>query len=387
MQYAIYTRGKNVDYKWSSQESRQVVNYLNGNGIIAERQTNGQFSVYLVSEPTAEKDYQGRSISISVLVSDCPEPTAKALAVWALEKWGNYAPDFTPCVRNFGNDNWEADTAALECFVEKIKSGKSVEMTGTPFTDRFENGNNEASRSSLIGEIKKYDFSANAGFKLVADGGLMTGDNLKKLRDSLDRYLSGNGERKALPNPATVKPPQKTGNPSVLQKVFTHAACLLIGVVCCWGLVKNEPQAWWSPAKAALDNLESQLVEDAGSKLSELKKEIAEQEKTKGNNEREIERQISAIKENEKTLSAQEKQKKEFKGEMDGIAERFPSRFRKLLTKIDDVGDLNDAKEKIEERINELTPKGENALPENRNSGGQPNNGTYQRLPTQNESR
>ena len=190
MQYKIYTRGKTVDYKWSAAPDYEFHEYLGGNGIVVARANTGTYTVYLVSEPSSATDSQGRRMRICVLITECTEWKAKGIAVWALENWNGFCTTFERFVKDFGFDAWEADTEALEKFFNEIPG---IDTTGATLIRRSENGNTPENRKVLADEIKNFDFSQTAGFKLAVDGALMTGGKLKTLQEQVQRYLTGDG--------------------------------------------------------------------------------------------------------------------------------------------------------------------------------------------------
>lgn len=243
MQYKIYARGKTVDYKWNSAPAIDFQEYLRENGILVEGTSTGEYSVYLVSENSASaSDSQGRRMRIGVLVVGCSEKKAKGIAVWALENWNNFCPEFELLIKDFGADKWEANEPELGAFFESIKE---INATGRIFEGRNKNANTEQCRNELIAEIKSFDFSKTAGFKLAVDGGIMTGDKLQKLKAQVQRYLAGEDGFKPLEVAPSAngrkqgrgffKPPKH-----MLDKLRSlNVVCLLravcvLGIMCVW---------------------------------------------------------------------------------------------------------------------------------------------------------
>ncbi|MDR1052783.1 MAG: hypothetical protein LBL39_01255 [Planctomycetaceae bacterium] len=196
MQYAIYTRGINKDYIWSKTlDDSAIHNFLSSNGVVVKRQPDDDFMVYLTSEPATKKDYIGRNITISCLVSGCSDWIAKGLTIYALQNWDHFVNDFEKFVNNFGSDDWSVDEDAVKRFVSK----HSISTTGKNFTTRTENNNTNETRNDLLDELTKYDFSENTGIKCIIDNGVLTGnDNLIKVRTETDVYLWTGGNKKTL---------------------------------------------------------------------------------------------------------------------------------------------------------------------------------------------
>ena len=238
MQYSIYTRGFNTDYCWKHLEPRvRIQDYLNANGVLVARDPEGKFDVYLCSPPTEKKDYMGRKISIAVFVSGCTEAKAKGLAGWALEHWNNSADTFSTFVDDFGKDEWTANNSVLKQWVDNVAE---VAATDIPFGNRLGNGNTDESRKELITELRQFKFNQKAGFKLVVDGGLMTGQRFKDIQYDVDRYLYKDGDRKALPDkiaseksPAGESPVSKS--PKRSSSLLGGIVGLFIGVAGCLG--------------------------------------------------------------------------------------------------------------------------------------------------------
>ncbi|MDR1291131.1 MAG: hypothetical protein LBK06_08020 [Planctomycetaceae bacterium] len=196
MQYAIYTRGINKDYIWSQTlDDSAIHNFLSSNGVVVKRQPDGDFMVYLTSEPATRKDYIGRNITISCLIAGCSDWIAKGLTIYVLQNWDHFVNDFEKFVNNFGSDDWSVDEDAVKRFVSK----HSISTTGKNFITRIENNNTNETRNDLLDELTKYDFSLNTGIKCIIDNGVLTGnDNLIKVRTETDVYLWTGGNKRIL---------------------------------------------------------------------------------------------------------------------------------------------------------------------------------------------
>jgi hypothetical protein len=209
MKYSVYTRGKNDDYRWNLPSDEQISEYLNGYGFAVFRNTDGTFSVYLVSESSDKLDYQQRPIGVGVLFSGCTESKAKGLAVWALEHFGNYATELSKGVANFGQDEWEINTKVLEHFIDGI--------TEIPVTDHqlaicYEDAETLENRTILAEEIRNSDWTLQFGFKVLVDNGLLSGEKLEIVRKQVNQYLFKGAVRREW----AVKQPPK----SLLQRFY-----------------------------------------------------------------------------------------------------------------------------------------------------------------------
>jgi len=205
MKYYVYCRGKNVDYKWDPAPEYVLQNYLGDNGFVVFRHDTGDYDVYLVSEPSEAVDFRGRRISIGVLVTGCAPAKAKGIAKWALDNWNAYGRQFAEFVADLGSDDWKPDSAKLGNFFERIPE---LPATGREFGQRTVNGNTAETRRALAADLAACDFTPRAGFKLVADGGLMTGENLRKIKESVQRYLTGGGNLEVIRDDAPEPHPQ-----------------------------------------------------------------------------------------------------------------------------------------------------------------------------------
>jgi prefoldin subunit 5 len=196
MQYVIYTRGMNKDYIWSKPHDDSANHdFLSSNGIVVKRQPDGDYTVYLTSEPTTKKDYIGRNITISCLISNCSDWVAKGLTIYTLQHWNHFVQDFERFVDNFGSDDWSVDEDAVKRFVSKHLAN----ATGKTWATKIENDNTDETRNNLLEDLLQYAFSANAGIKCVIDNGVLTGnDCLTKIRTEADVYLWTGGSKKIL---------------------------------------------------------------------------------------------------------------------------------------------------------------------------------------------
>ncbi|MDR0337029.1 MAG: hypothetical protein LBI18_08060 [Planctomycetaceae bacterium] len=203
MQYAIYTRGINKDYLWNKPHNNSTIHdLLSSHGIVVKRQTDGDFTVYLTSEKTTKKDYIGRNITISCLISDCSDWIAKGLTIYALQNWDHFVQDMEKFVNNFGSDDWSIDEDAIKRFVSK----HSANTTGNYWITKIENDNTTETRNELLENLTKYDFSENTGIKCVIDNGVLTGnDCLTKIRTETDVYLWTGGNKKILTDQKTIE--------------------------------------------------------------------------------------------------------------------------------------------------------------------------------------
>ena len=156
---------------------------------------DGTYTIYLVSSPTETKDYQGRKISIAVLVSSCAEEKAKGLVAWTLEHWDNFVDTFTSFVIDFEKDEWTANDDAIKDWVDQIQE---IAKTKNAFEYRTHNGNTAENRHNLFAELHKFDCKPKSAFKLVVSDELMTGGKLETLKSEVDRYLSGEGTSEIL---------------------------------------------------------------------------------------------------------------------------------------------------------------------------------------------
>ncbi|MDR3199067.1 MAG: hypothetical protein LBU34_14465 [Planctomycetaceae bacterium] len=186
MNYSVYTRGKNDDYRWNLPPDEQISECINGYGFVVFRNENKTFTVYLVSEPSDKLDYQQRPISVGVLFSDCAESKAKGLAIWALEHFGNYVIELSKCVTNFGKDEWDMNTKVIEHFIDGITE---IPVTDHQLVIRYEDAETTANRTVLAEEIRNSDWTLQAGFKLLVDSGLLSGEKLEIVRKQVDQYL------------------------------------------------------------------------------------------------------------------------------------------------------------------------------------------------------
>ena len=221
MNYFIYSKGKNVDYKWSAEPDSNFHDSLRGNGISVARENTGEYTVYLESEPSAATDYQGRWISIGILVTGCTQEKAKGIAVWALEHWDKFCEVFERFVVGLGTDEWNPDSKELEWFFTGLPE---IAVTGKVLDQRYKNGNSPESRQELAKELKEYDFSKTAGFKLIADGDLMTGGNLHEIQKKVQRYLTGDGGKEFFRD----EPPQPTPNPHQATKIMKSPKFIVV---------------------------------------------------------------------------------------------------------------------------------------------------------------
>ncbi|MDR3183385.1 MAG: hypothetical protein LBT89_10820 [Planctomycetaceae bacterium] len=205
--YAVYTRGTKSNYRWSTPPALDFQNYLSGSGIAVYRQVNGQFAVFVLSEPTARTNGTGQSVRIGVLATDCSEGQTKGLAAYVLAHSGEALADaFAGFVRN-GNaeQEWEADTAAVEHFLQGITPKKTA---GKVFANRQANNNTAQTRSKLAAELSQYDFSPKSGLKLVIDAEKLSGSALNEVRTKVDRYLMKGGRDETLPDKEPKQVPQ-----------------------------------------------------------------------------------------------------------------------------------------------------------------------------------
>jgi hypothetical protein len=195
MRFSAYTRGFKNDYKWSSPPEFNFHEYLKEDGVIVYRNTGGTFCVYLSSAATDKKDYQQRSISVSLLVSDFSESKAKGLTCWALQHFGNYAAELEHCIKYPGTDNWELNEQAVKQFIDSITA---IDTTERPLSDRTENANTAENREQLLQELHRFDFSPKNGIKLIIDSGVNTGEKLNEIRSQVQRYLTGSATMRIL---------------------------------------------------------------------------------------------------------------------------------------------------------------------------------------------
>jgi len=200
MQYAIRSRGKGAgdnDYRWQFPSGnscsllvngRSVHEFLGANGVLLYQNADETCKVFLLSRPHENVlDYQSRGIRIGLLVSECPIPLAKGLFAYALEHLDNYLADFQSFIINFGQDNWKIDHSAIEKFMACVIP---IEPTGQCFTQRVEKNCSHDNCKSLLDSIKRLDWDAGEGFKLVVDNGIMTGSNLQTIRSQANYYLA-----------------------------------------------------------------------------------------------------------------------------------------------------------------------------------------------------
>ncbi|MDR2438170.1 MAG: hypothetical protein LBE12_02210 [Planctomycetaceae bacterium] len=227
MNYSIYTRGKNNDYRWSLPSDEQISEYINGYGLAVFRNTNETFSVYLVSESSDQLDYQQRPIGIGVLFSGCTESKAKGLAVWGLEHFGNYATELSKCVTNFGQDEWEVDTKAIEHFLEDITE---IPVTDHRLTICYEDIETSANRTVLAEEIRNSDWTLRPGFKLLVDNGLLSGEKLEIVRQQVDQYLFKSAVRREW----SVKQPPKSLQQRFRDFLLTFDTAWILPIIYCF---------------------------------------------------------------------------------------------------------------------------------------------------------
>jgi hypothetical protein len=321
MQYSLYTRGREIDYKWSSPPDLNWQEYLK-NGVLAYRRIDGTFSVYLNSEAIEKEDIARRNIRIGVLITGCSEAKAKGLVVWALEHWDKFADTFTPFVNDFGADEWTDNRTAVEHWVNSVTE---IAAAGIPFDKRYENGNTAESRKALIADLKKFDFSPKAGFKLAADGDLMTGSNLKILQSQVERYLSKDKTLKTLQDESAKQPPKKTSGMSTA--TFTLAILLVLFIGGGTGFGFWFYKTVFKPKGDEIVNLNAEIR-----KLEENMPEYQAWVAKKG--------KINA-------LDSQIKDKQD-------AVNRLDSEFTAKKTKLEEeIGKLNNEKEKIANQLNE----------------------------------
>jgi predicted RNA-binding protein with PIN domain len=194
----------NKDYVWSKPHDDSAIHdFLSSNGVVVKRQPDGDFTVYLTSEPTTKKDYIGRNITISCLIFNCSDWIAKGLTIYALQHWNHFVQDFEKFVNNFGSDDWSVDEDAIRRFVSK----HSANTTGKILETKTEDDNTDETRNNLLEDLAKYDFSAGPGIKCVIDNGVLTGnDRLTKIRTEAEVYLWTSGSKRIL---TENKPPEK----------------------------------------------------------------------------------------------------------------------------------------------------------------------------------
>ncbi|MDR0703929.1 MAG: hypothetical protein LBF88_02975 [Planctomycetaceae bacterium] len=227
MNYSVYTRGKNNDYRWSLPSDEQISEYLNGYGFAVFRSADGTFSVYFVSESSDKLDYQQRPIGIGVLFSGCTESKAKGLAVWGLEHFGNYATELSKCVTNFGQDEWEVNTKVIEHFVDCITE---IPVTDHQLTICYEDIETSANRTILAEEIRNSDWTWRPGFKLLVDNGLLSGEKLEIVRQQVDQYLFKGAVRREW----SVKQPPKSLQQRFRDFLLTFDTAWILPIVYCF---------------------------------------------------------------------------------------------------------------------------------------------------------
>jgi hypothetical protein len=339
MQFSIYTRGYNADYSWkNSQPELNFQEYLGANGLLVARRIDGTFTVYLVSSPTAKTDYMSRKISIAVLVSGCTEAKAKALAVWALKHWDNSADTFSTFVDNFGKDEWTVNNSVFKQWIDNVAD---VAATDISFENRLGNGNTDASRKELIAELQQFKFNPKTGFKLVVDGGLMTGQRFKDIQYAVDRYLFKDGERKALPDKpvSTEAPTEKTATSKSTGFPLPFLAVLLglvIGAAGCWLYLDKHPNSPLNEARRSLDAFQKyESPTDLEEKIAQLHRSIGDLTI----NENELNKRLG--------IARQEEEKAQQRAR--DLADGDPTKLRRALQRIEDQLVLEEVRKVVRE--------------------------------------
>jgi len=357
MQYSIYTRGFNADYCWKNSQPRVgIQDYLNANGVLVARDSEGKFDVYLCSSPTEKKDYMGRQISIAVFVSGCTETKAKELAIWALEHWDNFADTFSTFVDDFGKDEWTVNNSVFKQWVDNVAE---VAATDIPFENRLGNGNTDKSRKELIAELRQFKFNQKAGFKLVVDGGLMTGQRFKDIQYDADRYLFKDGERKVLPDRpvSTQTLTEKTTTSKSTGSSSPFLAVLLgmvIGIVACSGLFFYMYYELLTeyPSLSALKQTKEQLQEENNNLTNTIKQQTKDHE--------ELNTQLTTVKStlaatHEKVEIAKQEEEKAQQRARD-LADGDPTKLIRALQGIEDQLVSGEIKRVVREWLDKVEP-------------------------------
>jgi hypothetical protein len=133
--------------------------------------------------------------------------------------------------------------------------------------------------------LQQFKFNSKTGFKLVVDGGLMTGQRFKDIQYDVDRYLFKDGERKALPDkPVSTEAlkvktatSKSTGSPSPFLAVLLG---LVIGIVACGGLFFYMYYELLTeyPSLSALKQTKVQLQEDKDNLTNTIKQQTKDRD-------------------------------------------------------------------------------------------------------------